>query len=171
MEQNKIQQNKPKLTNWEFNLSNNPTIKEIPDPYSFVRIYNENSESRSKRKDITEVKMNKAKDLAYGQFKSVAMTIFSLFFVGGGLSLFTIFIIGLSAFNAFNNILNVNNVFKPFENPQFSILQYKFIYAFFQSVSLSFVLYRFYGMGLIPLNPADWISFIDNRIPRTEMIL
>lgn len=164
-------QDKLKYTNWEFNLSNSQTVKEIPDPYSFVRTYNESGEARSKRKDITEVKMNKAKDLAYGQFKSIAMTIFSLFFVGGGLSLFTIFIIGLSAFNAFNNILNVNNAFKPFENPQYSILQYKMIYSFFQAISLSFVLYRFYGMGLIPLNPADWISFIDNRIPTNEMIL
>jgi hypothetical protein len=162
--------NTKKSTNWEFNLSNTQSVREIPDPYSYIRTFSESSETRSKRRDITEVKMSKAKDLAYGQFKSIAMTMFSLFFIGSNLSLFTIFIIGITAFNSLNNILNVNTAFKPFENHQYSILQFKIIYVFFQSISLSFVLYKFYGMGLIPLNPADWISFIENRIPKNEMI-
>ena len=170
MEHKSHTQNKKKITSWEFNFANSQSVKEMPDPFSYLRTYNETGEARSKRKDITEVKVNKARELAYGQFKSIGMTIFSLFFVGGNLSLFTIFIFGLSAFNAFNNILNVNNAFKPFENHQYSILQFKFIYAVFQSISLFFVLYKFYGMGLIPLNPADWIAFIDNKIPINEIL-
>ena len=68
------------------------------------------------------------------------------------------------AYNNLSSILNVNNVFKPFENPEYSIIQYKLVYCVIQSVSFVFILYRIYGMGLIPLNPADWIAFIDNKI-------
>jgi hypothetical protein len=107
------------------------------------------------------------------------MTMLSFYFIGGSLSLFTIFIVGLYAYNSFSSILNVNNgknyfnqllAFKMFENHEYSIIQYKLIYIAFQSLVVAFVLYRIYGMGLIPLNPADWISLIETKIPPTEVI-
>jgi hypothetical protein len=54
------------------------------------------------------MKANKAKDLAFGQFKTIFMTMFSFYFIAGNLSLFTIFIVGLYAYNSLSSILNVN---------------------------------------------------------------
>ena len=54
------------------------------------------------------MKANKAKDLAFGQFKTIFMTMFSFYFIAGNLSLFTIFIVGLYGYNSLSSILNVN---------------------------------------------------------------
>jgi hypothetical protein len=159
-----------KNTNWEFNFSRIGE-PDLADPYSWIRNIHEGSEARNRRKDISEVKLNKAKELAMGQIKNIFMTMISFYFIGSNLSLFTIFIFGMYGYNSLSSLLSVNNVFKPFENPQYSIIQYKLIYVCFQSISFGFILYRFYGMGLIPLNPADWIAFIENRIPANEIML
>ena len=31
-------------------------------------------------------------------------------------------------------------------------------------------MYRIYKMGLVPLNPADWVSLIDKNYPEKEII-
>ncbi len=54
------------------------------------------------------MKANKAKDLAFGQFKSIGMTLLSFYFIVGNLSLYTIFIVGLYGYNSLTAILNVN---------------------------------------------------------------
>jgi hypothetical protein len=64
----------------------------------------------------------------------------------------------------------INIVFKPFENHEYSIWQYKLVYMAIQSVVVIFILYKIHGMGLIPLNPADWISLIDNTIPPNNIL-
>lgn len=81
----------------------------LPDPYGFNISVTESIENRNKRKNITQMKLNKAKELAYGQFKTIFMTLISFFFIGSNLSLITIFIVGLYAYNNFTAILNVNN--------------------------------------------------------------
>jgi hypothetical protein len=60
-------------------------------------------------------------------------------------------------------------VFKPFENPEYSIWHYKILYVLIQSVVLSFILYKVYGMGLLPLFPADWMALIDHKIPESKL--
>jgi hypothetical protein len=57
-----------------------------------------------------------------------------------------------------------------FETPEYSILHYKFFYMIINSLSLMVVLWKIYGMGLIPLNPADWISIVDLTVPPVELI-
>lgn len=167
--ENSNTQIKTKTVNWDFTFSKITPIQ-ISDPYGFNTSIAESPEVRNRRKDVTLMKTNKAKELAYGQFKTVFMTLFSFYFIGSGMSLFTIFIVGLYAYNSLSGILNVNNVFKMYENHEYSILHYKLIYMGIQSIVLSFVLYRIYGMGLIPLNPADWISYIDNTISANELV-
>jgi hypothetical protein len=160
--------NKNNLTNWDLSL--NKVSQALPDPYGFNTNIIESADANSKRRNISLVKTNKAQELAYGQFKTIFTTLLSLYFVGGSLSLFTIFIVGLYAYNNLSSILSVNSVFKPFENHEYSIVHYKLIYVAIQSVSFLFILYRIYGMGLIPLNPADWIAFIDTKIPIKNLI-
>lgn len=161
---------KKALTNWDFSFYKIQSTP-LPEPYGFTTNIVETAESRGKRKDVTLVKAEKARELAFGQFKSIFMTLFSLYFIGANLSLFTIFIMGLYAYNNLSTILGVNTVFKPFENHEYSIFHYKLVYIFIQSISFFFILYRISGMGLIPLNPADWISFIPNKIPENQLLI
>ena len=51
-----------------------------------------------------------------------------------------------------------------FENPEYSIVQYKIIFVAIQSVVVAAILFRIYGMGLLPLNPGDWVSMIETNI-------
>lgn len=60
--------------------------------------------------------------------------------------------------------------FKLYENHEFSILQYKIIYCFFQGITVSFIMYRIFNLGLLPLNPSDWISYIENTIPESRIV-
>lgn len=142
----------------------------LPDPYGFNTSIVESQEARSRRKDISHVKQSKAQELAYGQFKNVIMTIISFYFIGSGLSLITIFIVGLYGYNSLTSILSVGTVFKPYESPEYSLLQYKLVYVLIQSLTFFFILYKIYNMGLIPLNPADWISILETKTPINRMI-
>jgi len=54
------------------------------------------------------MKVNKAKDLAFGQLKTVFTTMLSFYFIGGSLSLITIFIVGLYFYNSLTSITSVN---------------------------------------------------------------
>lgn len=156
-------------TNWDLSFYK-ITSGNLPDPYGFNINIIESNEAKMKRKNINQVKLTKAQELAYGQVKNVFMTLLSFYFIGSSLSLITMFIVGMYGYNSLSSILNVGNVFKPFESPEYSILQYKLIYVLIQSITFFFIMYRIYGMGLIPLNPADWISILDNRIPKNKMI-
>lgn len=163
-------QSKVNTTNWEFSFYKMTPVK-LEDPYGFnVPIIDSSNANTNLPEKIAKMKANKAQELAYGQFKSIFMTMISFYFIGANLSLFTIFIVGLYGYNNLSSILNVNNVFKPFENHMYTIFHYKLIYCFIQSISFTFILYRIYGMGLIPLNPADWIAFIDNAIAVKTLI-
>jgi hypothetical protein len=162
--------NKSSTTNWDLSFYKINSNTNIPDPYGFNTNIIESLDQRTKRKDINQVKLQKAQELAYGQFKNVFMTLLSFYFIGSSLSLITIFIVGLYGYNSMTSILNVGNVFKPFESPENSIIQYKLVYVLIQSVTFFFVLYRIYGLGLIPLNPADWISLIDTKLPNNHIL-
>jgi hypothetical protein len=81
----------------------------ISEPLGFGVSIIEGIDNRSKRLEVAKTKTNKAKELAYGQGKSIFMTLFSLYFIGSNMSLITIFIIGLYAYNGLTSLLNVNN--------------------------------------------------------------
>lgn len=82
---------------------------QFTDPLGFGVSIIEGIDNRSKKLEVARTKTNKAKELAYGQGKSIFMTLFSLYFIGSNLSLITIFIIGLYAYNGLSSLLNVNN--------------------------------------------------------------
>jgi len=103
--------NKNNITNaLKFDLSfqkinQNP----VTDPLGFGVSIIEGIDNRSKKLEVAKTKTNKAKELAYGQGKSIFMSLFSLYFIGSNMSLITIFIIGLYAYNGLSSLLNVNN--------------------------------------------------------------
>jgi small-conductance mechanosensitive channel len=158
---------KPKITEWNFSFLKMP-ITEAKEPLGFNISASENQDSKIRRQEVNEMKMSRAKDLVFSQGKGIIMTFISSFFIGKNLSLFTIFIYGYQAFSAFTSIINVNNAFKRFESPEYSLITYKFAYVILYCISFLLIMYRIYGMGLVPLNPSDWVSLIDNTVPYSE---
>ena len=157
-----------KKDTWDFNLTKVKDIK-LPEPYGADMVGGDSTESKKKEKEIVEMKMNRARDLVIGQGKSIFMTFVSSFFIGRNLSLFTIFIYGFYAYNAFSAVLNVNSAFKMLENPENSLLMHKIGYVLLSLVSFFIIMYKIYGMGLIPLNPADWAGLLDINIPKSQI--
>ncbi len=140
------------------------------DPYGFNTNIIDTAYNRNKREDINEVKLSKAADVVSAAFKGIFMQLLSFYFIGSSLSLISICIIAIYANNCFSSMLNVNNVFKQFESPEHSLFIYKIGYVLVQSIVLSVIMYRVYGLGLIPLNAADWINLIDLSLPKFKIL-
>ena len=157
--------------NWGFSLSSMKISNNVKEPLGINFLSsNENDNAKAKRKEQNQMKINKAWDLVIGQGKGIFMTFISTFFIGSNISLFTIFIYGYYAFNTFTAIFNVNKAYKMLESPEYSLFNYKIAYVFLSMISFFFVMYRIYKMGLVPLNPADWVSLIDKNYPEKEII-
>ena len=51
-------------------------------------------------------------------------------------------------------------VFEPYANKGVGLFQYYLIFTGINLVILSILGYKFYNMGLLPLNPSDWLDLI-----------
>ena len=54
-------------------------------------------------------------------------------------------------------------VFKAYEGKGIGLLVYKLQFIFLQMCALSVMLYKFYNLGLIPLNCADYVDLIPRQ--------
>lgn len=117
------------------------------------------------------MKKSKAWDLIKGQGSSIFTTFISSFFMGRNVSLFIIFIYGYYCYNSVSAIFNVNKSFKAFESPDQSLIMYKILYTIASICSFSLIVYRIYGMGLIPLNASDWVNIAETTLPTSKMLL
>ena len=145
-------------------------IQQVPESLGFSSGYEEMLSSRVKRKEVVEMKQNRAKDLTLSQAKGILMTFISSFFIGRNLSLFTIVIYGYQLYNSFSSIINVNKTFKMYESPELSLFWYKLLYVMATSASFGLLIYKIYGMGLIPLNAADWSGLLDIKLPERKLL-
>ena len=128
----------------------------------------ENFESTDRSLEIAELTKSRAFQAALSPGKSVVMYMFVFWMMGSNLNIFTIFFF----FNAFmtpiKSILNLESTFKALENEYFSdFLFYKLIYIVINLGVLGFVLYKLYGIGLVPLNPSDYLDILPNQIQST----
>ena len=98
--------NNNNITKWDFSFQK-ITQTPVIDPFGFNVNIIDGVDLKSKKYEVAKTKVNRAKDLAFGQGKTIFMTLFSLYFIGSNLSLITIFITGLYAYNSLSSILNV----------------------------------------------------------------
>ena len=56
--------------------------------------------------------------------------------------------------------------FEKFEGKGVSLIKFKLIYLMINLIILSIMLYKFYNMGLLPLNPSDYTELI----PKSKVI-
>lgn len=95
--------------NFDINSNIAKHSSQIPDPLGFSISYVDSSDPKNKVKDIAQIKTNKAKDIAYSQLKQIFMTFISFYFIGSGMSIITIIVVGMYGYNSLNAIFNVNN--------------------------------------------------------------
>mmetsp|Transcript_22739 Transcript_22739/g.40903 ORF Transcript_22739/g.40903 Transcript_22739/m.40903 type:complete len:156 (-) Transcript_22739:39-506(-) len=141
------------MPSWQLSLDRSKEI--VPDPLGFKTTI----EISGKRKQ-KNVKMNKAWEIANSPLKSMFTTVMMLYFSGSQLGIFPIMITSAAMWTPIKSILTYNSVFSPYESPDVSLFLPKCQYLLLQLIMLSFGLYKFSMMGLIPVAAEDWIALV-----------
>ena len=133
----------------------------------------EDFETTDRSLEIAEMTKSRAFKAALSPGSSMVMYLFVFWMMGSNLNIFTIFFF----FNAFmtpiRSIMNLDNTFKALKNEHFSDFGfYKLLYILVNVAVLMFVLYKLYGIGLVPLNPSDYLEILptDFQTPSIPVI-
>ena len=154
---------------WTFDITQvKPT--EVKEPLGFSASAFNVEDSKARREEVNNMKINKAFGLVMGQGKSIFTTFISSFFIGSSVSMFTIAIYSYNIYNSLNTIFNVNKAFKMYEGPEYSLLSYKILYILLSLISFLLICYKINKMGFLPLNAADWAAFANQNIPNREIL-
>ena len=154
---------------WSFDVTKVKTT-EVKEPIGFSCTSFNSEGSKAEREKINQMKENKAWGLVMGQGKSIFTTFISSFFIGTNVSMFTIAIYSYNIYSAINTLFNVNKTFKMYESPEYSLLSYKIMYVILSFISIILICYKINKMGFLPLNAADWASFIQQPIPGKDIL-
>merc|ERR1712228_300924 len=125
------------------------------------------SKLAAKKVDQTQLKIKKAKELAWQPAKSFMMTGFMLWMSGNGVHIFSIMITFYAIYNPIKSAFGVNSVFAKFTDTNMtaidktSLLTSKATFVLLNMVAMSGALYKMSLMGLLPTTPADWVAFLD----------
>lgn len=142
---------------------------DLPKPpgYSDVHAGEEREDRIAARKvDQTQLKLKKAKELAWSPAKSFMMTGLMLWMSGSGVHIFSIMITFYAVYNPIKSALTVNTAFKAFDDPKYSgpekgvILTSKATFVLCNMLAMSGALYKMSLMGLLPNTPSDWVNFL-----------
>lgn len=116
--------------------------------------------------DQAQLKLKKAKELAWSPAKTFMMTAFMLWMSGSGLHIFSIMVTFYAVYNPIKSACTVNTAFARFNDPKFSpidktsLLSSKIMFVLLNLVAMSGALYKMSLMGLLPNTPSDWVSFL-----------
>merc|ERR1712087_211203 len=138
-----------------------------PPGYSKQDANDQDSKVATKRADQTQLKIKKAKELAWQPAKSFMMTGFMLWMSGNGVHIFSIMITFYAIYNPIKSAFGVNSVFAKFSDANMNqvdkatLLTSKVTFVALNMVAMSGALYKMSLMGLLPTTPADWVAFLD----------
>jgi len=120
----------------------------------------------TKKVDYTQLKLKKARELAWSPAKSFFMTGIMLWMSGNGVHIFSIMITFYAIYNPVKSAFTVNTAFARFVDPKMSpidrtsILMSKLTFVMCNLFAMSGALYKMSLMGLLPNTPSDWVSFL-----------
>ena len=144
----------------------------LPKPPMYTQ-QPEDFETTDRSLEIAEMTKSRAFKAALSPGTSIFMYLFVFWMMGSNLNIFTIFFF----FNAFmtpiRSIMNMENTFNALKNEHFNdFLFYKMMYVLINIGVLMFVLYKLYGIGMVPLNPSDYLEILPNdfQMPRIPVI-
>ena len=138
--------------------------KSLSSPPLFAQ-RDEDFETTDRSLEIIELTKSRAWKASISPGTSVVMYMFVFWMMGSNLNIFTIFFFFNALMTPIKSLLNLGTTFNALKNEHYSdFLFYKFIYVVINLGVLGFVLYKLYGIGLVPLNPSDYVEILPKNI-------
>ena len=113
--------------------------------------------------NIAQIREKRAWNVAMGPFKSLPMSAFMMYMVGGQISIWTIMMCGVQGMNAVSKFLQWRPVLKSFEQQEQQVLLFLF-WVMGQMATMALYAWQFNRMGLLPTHPSDWLTFSDPQV-------
>lgn len=116
------------------------------------------------------LKNKRALEMAMRPGQNLIMTGLMLWMSGGGLHIFSIMIVGMALWTPIKGLMTTNSYFSSLlvgetetSATKLDLTKPKLIYIAMNLAGLGVALYKCYGMGLLPLSSADWISLLEPK--------
>lgn len=133
---------------------------ELDAPYGFTRDTEAEAATSSEDKKKREILLQQAWNTATAPVSGIFMNVFFFWMMGNSVHIFTLIFMFSIMYNTLKSIGNTNEVFKKYESLKDAVFFYKLIYMAVNGVVLCIGLYKLYGMGLLPLHPADYVDLV-----------
>lgn len=147
----------------------------IPDPPGFTSESTQQSSSsnasaalhtrrelQKKQQDKDELKLRRAREVAFGPAKSAPMNLVMSYFSGNSLQVIPLSMTWMMFFNGpLKQLVAVNDQFTKFETESnaSSILMLKAVYIFFLLATIGVGFYKLSTMGILPNTVSDWVAW------------
>ena len=92
-------------------------------------------------------------------------TMFMFWMSGNSVSIFTIMITVQFLTSPLMAISSVNQTFSPYEHKDINLMLPKLMFIGINLGLFCLALYKFSVIGVIPVNPYDWLGIISKRVP------
>ena len=157
---------------WAFDLTEaepGTSKADLPKPPGFTEMHaQELDESKVavRKVDMMQLKLKKARELAWSPGKNFLMTGLMLWMSGSGVHIFSIMITFYAVYNPVKSAVTVQTAFARFDDPKMgaaeraSLLTSKLTFVMMNLLAMSGALYKMSLMGLLPNTPSDWVNFL-----------
>ena len=135
---------------------------DLKAPFSYEKSY-EAIETRKAQENQKELLMKKAWSTATAPISQIFMNLFMMWMMGSSLHIFTIFFLFGIMSGPIKSLMAMGDTFRQFENKGFSLLTYKATYIAINGALCFLGAYKLYGIGLLPLSPADHVDWVPKR--------
>ena len=140
--------------------------QDLPKPPGFSESSSHDADDKVavRKGDQTQLKLKKAKELAWSPGKNFMMTAFMLWMSGTSIQIFSIYTTGNALMNPLKGIASINQVFGKFDNEEGVDTRLpKLIFVALQLLAVGVALYKCATMNLLPLTSADWLWRLPER--------
>jgi hypothetical protein len=129
-------------------------------PFGYTKSFSapENTVKDTQRKNT--ILSSQAKAAAFSPGSQIFMQLFMMWMMGSSLHIFSIFMIYQMMSGPISSMMTVNQKFARFSTLGNELAFYKLIYIGINLGVLGMGLYKLNTMGLLPLNPSDYVELI-----------
>ncbi|KAA6419955.1 MAG: hypothetical protein FRX49_10145 [Trebouxia sp. A1-2] len=119
--------------------------------------------SKSLNMDVALLKQRRQEAMlskALGSFKQVGFLCFMMWMSGSQIHLFSIMMLVTGIYQPLSTLFSVNQAIPQDQTGQLELLKPRLVFCAIQIAGLIFALNKLQGMGLLPTNPSDYVSFL-----------
>ncbi|KAL3161505.1 hypothetical protein ABBQ32_010380 [Trebouxia sp. C0010 RCD-2024] len=143
--------------------------KRVQDPPGFAaggggkELVTAGSNSKHLNMDVALLKQKRQDAMmsrATGSFKQVGFLCFMMWMSGNQIHLFSIMMLVTGIYQPLSTIFSVTQAIPQDQSGQLDLLKPRLVFCAIQLAGLAFALNKLQGMGLLPTNPSDYVSFL-----------